>query len=106
MNSPLKVILSGRMLILFLMGFSSGIPLLLIGSTLRAWMTEERVDLTVIGIFSLVGLPYTLKFLWAPPMDRYVPPFLGRRRGWLLITQIALMSEIRVLGFLSLSLKH
>ena len=89
------------MLVLFLMGFSSGIPLLLIGSTLRAWMTEERVDLTVIGIFSLVGLPYTLKFLWAPLMDRYVPPFLGRRRGWLLITQIALMAAISVLGFSS-----
>src|SRR5205809_758070 len=101
MNSSLKVILSRRMLVLFLMGFSSGIPLLLIGSTLRAWMTEERVDLTVIGIFSLVGLPYTLKFLWAPLMDRYVPPFLGRRRGWLLITQIALMAAISVLGFSS-----
>ena len=89
------------MLVLFLMGFSSGIPLLLIGSTLRAWMTEEKVDLTVIGIFSLVGLPYALKFLWAPLMDRYVPPFLGRRRGWLLITQIALMAAISVLGFSS-----
>jgi PAT family beta-lactamase induction signal transducer AmpG len=101
MNSSLKVILSGRMLVLFLMGFSSGIPLLLIGSTLRAWMTEEKVDLTVIGIFSLVGLPYALKFLWAPLMDRYVPPFLGRRRGWMLITQIALMAVISVLGFSS-----
>lgn len=89
------------MLVLFLMGFSSGIPLLLIGSTLRAWMTEEKVDLTVIGIFSLVGLPYALKFLWAPLMDRYVPPFLGRRRGWMLITQIALMAVISVLGFSS-----
>ena len=89
------------MLVLFLMGFSSGIPLLLIGSTLRAWMTEEKIDLTVIGIFSLVGLPYTLKFLWAPLMDRYVPPFLGRRRGWMLITQIALMAVISVLGFSS-----
>ena len=100
-SSVLKVILSGRMLVLFLMGFSSGIPLLLIGSTLRAWMTEEKIDLTVIGIFSLVGLPYALKFLWAPLMDRYVPPFLGRRRGWMLITQIALMAVISVLGFSS-----
>jgi len=89
------------MLVLFLMGFSSGIPPLLIGSTLRAWMTEEKVDLTVIGIFSLVGLPYALKYLWAPLMDRYVPPFLGRRRGWMLITQIALMAVISVLGFSS-----
>lgn len=85
-----KQIFSRRMLITFFLGMSSGIPLLAIGSTLQAWMKDEQVDLSVIGLFSLIGLPYTLKFLWAPLIDRYVPPFLGRRRGWMLITQIGL----------------
>ncbi len=84
-----------------LFGFSSGIPLALTGSTLQAWMTVEKVDLTVIGIFALVGLPYTLKFLWAPAMDRYVPPFLGRRRGWILITQFLLMIMLSVMALSS-----
>ena len=75
----------------FLLGFSSGLPLALTGGTLQAWMTVEGVDLRTIGIFTLVGLPYTLKFLWSPILDRFVPPFLGRRRGWILICQIALM---------------
>ncbi|MDQ1273211.1 MAG: transporter, family, beta-lactamase induction signal transducer AmpG, partial [Planctomycetota bacterium] len=92
--SILKVILSWRMLVTFFLGISSGIPLLVTGSTLQAWMTDEKVDLAVIGMFSLVGLPYTVKFLWAPVMDRYVPPFLGRRRGWMLISQILLMLAI------------
>src|SRR3989344_7420400 len=95
----LKTIFSPRMLVMFLTGFSSGLPLLVTGSTLQAWMTEAKVDLAVIGIFSLVGLPYTLKFLWAPILDRFVPPFYGRRRGWMLITQIALFFSIAILGF-------
>lgn len=78
------------MLVTFFLGVSSGIPLLITGSTLQAWMTDEKVNLAVIGLFSLVGLPYTVKFLWAPVMDRYVPPFLGRRRGWMLISQALL----------------
>jgi PAT family beta-lactamase induction signal transducer AmpG len=90
MNRIVKAFLTGRMLCVFLYGISSGIPLLLIGSTLKAWMKEEGIDLTIIGIYSLVGLPYTLKFLWAPFLDRFVPPFLGRRRGWILITQALL----------------
>ncbi|MCM0604677.1 MAG: AmpG family muropeptide MFS transporter [Xanthomonadaceae bacterium] len=69
------------------MGFSAGAPLFLIGSTLQAWMSDEKVDLSLISLFSLVGLPYTLKFLWAPVMDRFVPQFLGRRRGWLVMIQ-------------------
>jgi PAT family beta-lactamase induction signal transducer AmpG len=77
-----------------LLGFSSGLPLYLTGPTLQAWMTVEGVDLSTIGVFTLVGLPYTWKFLWAPNMDRFVPPFLGRRRGWLLITQVALIAGI------------
>ncbi len=79
------------MLVSFLMGFSCGVPLLLTLSVLQAWMKEEGVDLSVIGLFSLVGLPYTLKFFWAPLLDRFTLPFFGRRRGWLLCTQVLLM---------------
>ncbi len=92
--SIISVIFSWRMLVTFFLGISSGIPLLLIGSTLQAWMTDENIDLAVIGMFSLVGFPYTIKFLWAPIMDRYVPPFLGRRRGWIFISQILLMVTV------------
>ena len=82
------------MLVMLLTGFSSGLPLLLTGSTLKFWMREEGLDLTTIGFFGLVGLSYTLKFLWAPLLDQIIPPFGGRRRGWMLITQIALMIAI------------
>jgi PAT family beta-lactamase induction signal transducer AmpG len=81
-----------------LVGFSSGLPLALTASTLQAWMTAVGVDLRTIGIFSLVGLPYTLKFLWSPLMDRFVPPFLGRRRGWMLCTQLVLMLAIGLMA--------
>ncbi len=94
----LRVICSGRMLVALMMGFSCGLPLLLTISVLQAWMKEEGVDLTVIGIMALVGLPYTLKFLWAPFMDRFTLPFLGRRRGWLLVAQVALIFSIAGLG--------
>ena len=86
------------MLVSGLMGFSCGLPLLLTITVLQAWMKEEGVDLTSIGLMSLVGLPYSLKFLWSPLLDRYVPPFLGRRRGWLLMAQILLAGSIVVLG--------
>ena len=94
----LKVIFSGRMLVSFLMGFSCGLPLLLTISVLQAWMKEEGVDLTVIGMMALVGMPYSLKFFWAPFFDRFTLPFLGRRRGWLLPIQIALIAAIAILG--------
>jgi PAT family beta-lactamase induction signal transducer AmpG len=94
----LKTIFSRRMLVAFLMGFSCGLPLLLTVSLLQAWMTEEGVDLALIGLMSLVGLPYTLKFLWAPFLDRFTVSLLGRRRGWLLIAQLALMAAIVALG--------
>ena len=71
------------MLVALVMGFSSGLPLLLTLTVLQAWMKEEGVDLALIGAVTLVGLPYTLKFLWAPLLDRFTLPFLGRRRGWL-----------------------
>ena len=87
------------MIVSLIMGFSCGLPLLLTFSVLQAWMTEEGVDLSVIGLMTMVHLPYTLKFVWAPILDRYTLPFLGRRRGWLLVIQIALMLAIAGLGF-------
>lgn len=95
----LRLIFSPRMLVATLMGFSCGLPLLLTGSLLQAWLSDAGVDLGLIGLLSLVGLPYTVKFLWAPFLDRFKPPFLGRRRGWLLISQLALVSAILAIGF-------
>ncbi|MBI3557805.1 MAG: AmpG family muropeptide MFS transporter [Deltaproteobacteria bacterium] len=89
------------MAVSLILGFISGIPLALTAATLQAWMVDEKISLTTIGLFSLVGLPYTLKFLWAPLMDRYVPPFMGRRRGWLLVTQAALIVSISAMAFSS-----
>lgn len=96
----MRAAFSGRMLVATLMGFVSGLPLLLTGSVLQAWMKEEGVDLGTIGLFALVGLPYTLKFLWAPLLDRFTLGALGRRRSWLLLFQAAL---IGALVWLSLS---
>ncbi|HDH34192.1 MAG TPA: MFS transporter [Nitrospirae bacterium] len=96
-----KIIFSRRMIVAFIMGFACGLPLLLTITVLQAWMKEEGVDLTIIGLFALVGLPYTLKFLWAPFLDRFIPPFLGRRRGWMLIAQIFLMVSIGGLAMTS-----
>ncbi|MBU0544200.1 MAG: AmpG family muropeptide MFS transporter [Proteobacteria bacterium] len=87
------------MLVTFVMGFSCGLPLLLTITLLQAWMKDEGVDLAMIGMMSLVGLPYTVKFLWAPFLDRYIPAFLGRRRGWLLSAQLLLVLSIAGLGF-------
>jgi PAT family beta-lactamase induction signal transducer AmpG len=97
-KSIIKVILSRRMLVALIMGFSCGLPLLLTLTVLQAWMKEEGVDLTVIGLMALVGLPYTLKFLWSPLVDRFTLPFFGRRRGWLLIAQLSLILSIMGLG--------
>jgi PAT family beta-lactamase induction signal transducer AmpG len=91
-------IFNGRLLITFLMGFSSGIPILLTSKTIQGWMTEEKVDLKIIGLFASVGTPYALKFLWSPIFDRFSLPFLGRRRGWLFLTQIATMLSILFLA--------
>lgn len=90
-----------RLSAVFLFGFSSGVPLLLTASTLQAWMVDEKIDLTTIGLFSLVGLPYTLKFLWSPVMDRIVPPFLGRRRGWIVAMQLGLAGVLAAMAFSS-----
>jgi len=96
-RETLLAMLSQRMLIALLMGFASGLPLLLTGSVLQAWLKEGGINLTDIGLFALVGLPYTLKFLWAPLFDRYVLP-LGRRRGWLIVMQLALAAALCALS--------
>ncbi len=95
----LTLLFGPKMLVMLLTGFSSGLPLLLTGSTLKFWMREEGLDLTTIGFFGLVGLPYTLKFLWAPFMDRIIPPFGGRRRGWMIITQVVLLLTLASMTF-------
>lgn len=97
-RSLLQVFGSRKMVALLLLGFSSGLPLLLTSKTLQAWMTVEKVDLTAIGLFSLVALPYSLKFLWSPLLDRFTLPFLGRRRGWLITLQIGLLIAIALMA--------
>jgi len=101
MNAYLEIFRSRRVAVVCLLGFSSGLPLALTSGTLQAWMTVSGVDLATIGIFTLVGIPYTWKFLWAPLMDRYVPPFLGRRRGWIAAMQLILGVCIAVMGSLN-----
>ncbi len=97
-NSNIKqVLLNRRMLICLFTGFSSGLPLYILIGLLPAWLRSEGVDLKAIGLFALIQLPFTWKFLWAPLFDRYIPP-LGRRRGWLFIWQLALLLSIPVFG--------
>jgi PAT family beta-lactamase induction signal transducer AmpG len=76
------------------LGFASGLPLALTGQAMQAWLGADGIDIATIGFLSLVGLPYTFKFLWAPLMDRFEPPWLGRRRGWLVLTQLALAGAL------------
>src|ERR1700719_4578799 len=98
----LAVYLQRRVLIVMFLGFSSGLPLALSGSTLLVWVSEAGVDLRTIGLFAFVGTPYTVKFLWAPLIDALDAPvlsrFLGRRRGWLVLSQLVLIAAIMVLG--------
>ncbi len=82
------------MFVMLLLGFSAGIPYALTAGTLQAWLATENVDIKTIGLFALVGIPYNWKFLVAPFMDRFFPKFLGRRRGWMLVTQIGLAASI------------
>jgi PAT family beta-lactamase induction signal transducer AmpG len=100
----LKVFFSRRMLVAFIMGYSCGLPLDITRTVLKAWMADEGVDLAVIGMFTLVGLPYALKFLWAPLVDRFTIGLLGRRRGWLLLFQLLLVLVIFYLGTTSPSI--
>jgi len=85
-----QVFASRKIAAMLALGFASGLPLALSAGTLQAWLTIEGIDIRTIGFFALAGLPYTFKFVWAPLIDRFEPPLLGRRRGWLLITQLAL----------------
>ncbi|MEY4753785.1 MAG: hypothetical protein RJA44_1460, partial [Pseudomonadota bacterium] len=87
-----------RLAVVMLLGFASGLPLALTGQSMQAWLSLEGIDLATIGFLSLVGLPYTFKFLWAPLMDRFEPPLLGRRRGWLVLTQLALAGALWLLA--------
>lgn len=94
-----EALFNKRMLICIFTGFTSGLPLYFVYTLIPAWLRSESVSLKEIGLFALIGLPYTWKFIWAPMMDRYVPPFLGRRRGWMLITQIFLLLSMAMVGF-------
>jgi len=82
------------MFVMRLLRFPEGIPYALTAGTLQAWLATENVDIKTIGLFALVGIPYNWKFIWAPLMDRFFPKFLGRRRGWMLLTQIGLGASI------------
>lgn len=90
-----------RLAAVLFLGFASGLPLALTGQAMQAWLTVDGVDIATIGFLGLVGIPYTFKFLWAPLMDRFEPPWLGRRRGWLVLTQLALAAGLAWMGGLS-----
>lgn len=98
-RETLHAIMNKRMLICIFTGFASGLPLYLLISLVPAWLRTEGVGLKEIGFFSLIGLPYTWKFLWSPFLDRFQLPLLGLRRGWMLATQVALFGAIATLGF-------
>src|SRR5579862_7205521 len=88
---PQKTLINPKLLTILFMGFASGLPLALTGSTLQAWFSQSHIDLMTIGSLSLLGLPYTLKFLWAPLLDQYKFLNLAKRKGWILLAQIALV---------------
>lgn len=92
------VLLNRKMVTCIFLGFTSGMPLYVLIQLVPAWLRSNGVDLATIGLFALVSLPYTWKFLWSPLMDRFKLPFLGRRRGWALLTQIGLLFSIAALG--------
>lgn len=83
-----------RLFAVLVLGFASGLPLSLTGQAMQAWLTIEGVDIATIGFLGLVGVPYTFKFLWAPLMDRFEPPLLGRRKGWLVVTQLVMAATL------------
>ncbi|HET9645534.1 MAG TPA: MFS transporter [Burkholderiaceae bacterium] len=90
-----------RLFVVALLGFASGLPLALTGQAMQAWLSMEGLDIATIGFLSLVGMPYTFKFLWAPLMDRFELPWLGRRRGWLVLTQFALAGALLLMAGIS-----
>ena len=91
-------LLSTRLLLCVLLGFSSGLPLYVLIQLVPGWLRSEGVDLSTIGLLSLATLPYTWKFLWSPVVDRYQLPFLGRRRGWAIVSQLLLLAAIAAFG--------
>ena len=95
----LQQVLNQRMLICLCTGFASGLPLYILFQLIPAWLRLEDVSLTAIGFFNAIQLPYVLKFLWAPLLERYSLPFLGRRRGWMLVIQVSLIFAIAALGW-------
>jgi PAT family beta-lactamase induction signal transducer AmpG len=97
-RNTFKIIFSPKMLAMFTLGFSSGFPFYVIREVLKAWLTDANIDLGTIGLFSAVALPYTWKFVWSPAMDGITLPFLGRRRGWMLLTQLVLLILIGTMG--------
>ncbi len=98
MPAWLSALLTRKMLICIFTGFSSGLPLYLLLNLLPAWLRSEGVNLKTIGFFALIQFPYTWKFLWSPLLDRFALPGLGRRRGWMLATQLGLLLTIGALG--------
>jgi len=99
--SVLQQLFTRKMLICIFTGFASGLPLYLMLNLVPAWLRSEQVDLTTISLFALIQFPYTWKFMWAPLLDRYVMPWLGRRRGWMLLTQVGLLLVIASMGAFS-----
>lgn len=97
----LKDLFSKKMLVILLLGFSSGLPLLMTGGTLKTWLAREHVDISMIGYFSWVGLAYSLKFLWSPLLDRFTLFKDHRRKSWMLLTQVAIMLCLFVIGSLN-----
>jgi PAT family beta-lactamase induction signal transducer AmpG len=98
--SLVQILANRRIGIMLPLGFASGLPLALTAGTLQAWLTVVGIDLKTIGIFTLVGLPYTVKFLWAPLMDRVTLPWLGRRRGWMLVTQLGVAVGLALMALI------
>ena len=96
-----EAVFNRRMLTCIFTGFASGLPLYVVIQLMQVWLREGGASLTEIGLFAFIQAPYILKFLWAPLMDRYVPPFLGRRRGWMVVTQVVLLLSIGTLGMFS-----
>ena len=103
MSDLRELFFNRRVAIQLPLGYASGLPLLLTGETLGTWMATQQIDLKTIGVFTLVGLCYNVKFLWAPLLDRYPLPLLGRRRGWMLLFQLLLVAAIMGLGSVSAS---
>src|SRR5207244_10469204 len=99
-RSLVDALFNRRILICIFTGFSSGLPLYILINLIPAWLRSEQIDLKAIGLFALIQLPFTWKFVWSPLVDRYALPVLGRRRGWMLLTQLLLLVSIPAFGLL------